>query len=204
MFLRIFLIFLLNISMAYASNAQSGVIPNGFKEGYYSLGAEATYISTSTNYTDRGTSLDIDSPYAFSTIQNLVYGRYDFSDQTSVFFDLPLNYAASENLVDEYSSFRAAGLAIGLNYDFQLYSVTVIPQFKGYLTFEKFDRTAEEVLTSDGANYIEVGSHIFKISLHFNFMDIWLINIEWTDSPGYSTTKQMLLIDWNRHQYLWV
>lgn len=162
MLLRISLIFLLNISVAYASNAQNGVIPNGFREGYYSFGAEATYISTSANYTDRGTSLDIESPYAFSTIQTLAYGRYDFTDQTSMFFELPLNYATSENPIDEYSSFKAAGLAVGVNYDFKFYSVTVIPQFKGYLALEKFDRTSEEILTSDGANYIDIGSHVFK------------------------------------------
>ncbi len=156
------LMFLLSLSSADASTAQNGVISSGFREGYYSVGAETTYLSTSANYTSKGTSLDFDDQYGYSAIQTLIYGRYDFSDELSSFFDLPLNYAMSENPTDKYSSFKAAGIAVGANYDLKISSFAIIPQIKGYFAVEKFDTGSEDILTSDGVNYIDVGSHIFK------------------------------------------
>lgn len=145
-----------------AATAQNNTVPSSFKEGYSSLGTELTYISTSANYTGQGTSLDFDSEYGFSIIQTLIYGRYDFSDETSLFLELPVNYALSENTTEKFTTSKVPGLAIGLNQDLHLSSFKIIPELKGYFAFEKFDSSSSEILTSDGTNYLDAGSHFFK------------------------------------------
>jgi hypothetical protein len=170
MFLAVFLMLLLNLTNAHASSVQNGIIPSGFKEGYYSMGFETTDLTTSANYTQKGTSLDFDSGNAFSEFQSLLYGRYDYSNQLSFFSDLPLNYAKSESPTDNRSTFKASGLSVGANYDFKYYFFKVIAELNGYYALEKFDRSSDDALTSDGASFINVGSHFFKdfskIQLH--------------------------------------
>lgn len=155
------LIFLLNLSPAHAVTAQNGVISSDFKKGYYSVGAELTYLSTSANYSDHSTSIDFDNGYGYSAFQTLIYGRYDLTDELSFYTELPLNYTMSENLTDKFSSFRAAGLAFGGNFTLDLSFVKLIPELKGYYSIEKYDRSADDVLTSDAASYVDAGSHIF-------------------------------------------
>lgn len=164
------LVFLLNLSPAHAATAQNGIIPSNFKEGYYSMGAELTYLTTSANYTDHSTSLDFDGGYGYSEFLSLIYGRFDLSNAISIFSELSLNSASSENPTNTYQAFKAAGAAVGANYSMNLPFIKVVPEFKGYFAIEKYDRGSDEVMTSDGANYFDLGTHIFKtfspIQLH--------------------------------------
>ncbi len=150
-----------------AEAAQNGVIPYQFKPGHYSLGFESTYVSTSANYTDRSTSLDFDSGYGYSAILSEVYGRYDFSKEISFFAGLPLNYASSENLTETLSTFTSPGIRIGANYSLNTF-VKLIPEFTAYYSIEKPDST-DNVLTTDGASYLEIGSHALKKFSDFIF-----------------------------------
>lgn len=148
-------------SVASATTAQYGMTPSQFKEGYYSLGLEATYLSTSANYTSQGTSLDLLDQYGYSAFQSLLYGRYDFSNAMSFYSELPLRYAQSENPTDTYSAFKFPGILFGVNYNFDLSSFKIIPQIAGYYAIEKFDRDSDQVLSSDGTSSIDLGSHFF-------------------------------------------
>ena len=157
------LIFWLILSphIASATTAQYGTIPSQFKAGFFSMGAELNYLSTSANYTDKGTSLDFMDQHSYSAIQTLLYGRYDLTNELSMFSEIPMNYAQSENPTDTYSSFKFPGLSFGANYNIDFSSFRVIPQVRGYYAIEKFDKSVDQVLTSDGTSYLDLGSHLF-------------------------------------------
>lgn len=147
--------------------AQNGIVPYQFKPGSYSLGVESTYVMTSANYTERSTSLDFDPEYGYSAVLSEIYGRFDYTKNLSFFAGLPLNYASSENLTETLSSFKVPGLRVGLNYSLDTI-VKIIPEFTGYYSAEKAE-SSEEVLTTDGASYFEIGSHILKKFSAFTF-----------------------------------
>lgn len=165
MILSAILFFLL--STADASTSQNGIVPSQFKAGYFSFGAETTYLSTKANYNNSGKSADLISPYKFGAFQSLLYGRYDFTNEVSFFAELPLNYTTSENVVDKYSAFNAPGITLGANYNISLSGFNLIPQFKAYYAIEQYDANSTEVLSSDGVTYLDVGTHAFMRSQNF-------------------------------------
>lgn len=162
MILAYLLLFIMNLPSGHASSAQSGITPSQFKQDYYSLGWQTTYLTTSANYTSRGTSLDFDPDYEFGGFQSALYGRLDTSNHLSFFGELPLNYMSSENPVDSRSTFKLPGFLVGANFAHEIQFVKIISQISGYYALEKFDRSSDDALTSNGASYIDIGSHFFK------------------------------------------
>jgi hypothetical protein len=163
-----YLLLFLNLN-ANAATVQNGIIPSEFSEGHYSMDFETTYLSTNANYTNRGTSLDFNPGFSYKAYQSNLFGRYDFSNRLSGFSELPLNFAQSENATDGRSSFKVPGVALGINYDFNFRSFKIVTETNGYYALEKFDRSSDDVLSSDGASYINGGAHFFKNFRPFQF-----------------------------------
>jgi len=145
-----------------AASMQDNIIPYQFKAGYLSAGYEFNYLTSGGNYDAQGISSKLPAGYSFKLYQQLIYGRYDFTNRMSFYAELPMTYATSEDPLNKRSKFALNGAAFGVNYDLGFQWLKTILDFRGYASIEKWNENGDVIQTTDGAHKFDSGVHFMK------------------------------------------
>lgn len=163
----VFFLILLSMAQFFAPHAsaatmQNQMIPNHFKRGYLSSGLESTYLSTQNNYDSSGASSPLVGSSSLTLIKTLIYGRYDWSNKTSLYAEAPIVYAKSDDPLASRTKTSFNGVGIGMNYNLGFKSFQAILDFRIYGSIEKWAPGSDDVQTSDGAHKLDSGIHLMK------------------------------------------
>ncbi len=132
-------------------------MPPAFHTGRLSLTADAEYFWTSANYDDEGESDKLFNDGSYKNLSTVYGATYFFPDGWSLGGGLGYAYAQSDGFENRSNGVFTHIYVLGQKL-FSFSPVRLIPEVKATISFDEVDRDGDEVLASDGANELLLGS----------------------------------------------